>query len=486
VHYKINPGASDVARDCWISKVRVSIDSIQLTAHAADGSLGGVPVGSRGLVFLSHSSRERDETELGPGDSLNNHRYRKKYLGQLLGELGDQLKAGGFQPWLDRTDLGVGEKFDTLIYDALYRCRVAVILIDRDTLDSDYVTKEATILVWRQTVGDPVQLIPVLLGDVTEAEVKESRLGRQSGLDRLSSIRAANRKLNGQAALETAVQITGKIAQETAGLDDLESPKLRWIDDVSHYLSGASDNALLTAARTIGVEQHAWHRTARKREAIAAALLLSDDIRKTFKVLRGFLHQLDTDRAVRTVRHAEPLWVDLNAARVVMDANDLPPEERIVGLTTDSVEYGAHLARRATACAPEYPVCKFPVVSGEDPVRELVRRYDHTLRDLLNVPKQATYAEVAEYLDYSQGIYVVMRCDSHSPRTLQAVMDELHRRFPGIVVIAVAGPQRPIWRSLRIKQAYPRFAQKQEDQATWYTNSLRDLANIPREVNGAN
>jgi hypothetical protein len=438
-----------------------------------DGSLDGMPVGSRGLVFVSHSSRKRGEAELGREDSLKRHEYRKKYLGQLLDELGGQLEAAGFQPWLDRIDLGAGEEFDTLIYDALYRCRVAVILIDRDTLDSDYVTKEATILVWRQTVGDPVQLIPVLLGDVTEAEVKASRLGRQSGLDRLSSIRAANRKLNGQAARETAVQIIGKVAEETAGLDDLDSPKLRWIDDVSHYLSGASDNALLRAARTIGVEQHAWHRTARKREAI--------------KVLQGLLHQLDTDRAARTVKYAEPLWVDLSAARVVMDANDLPPEARIVGLTTDSVEYGAHLARRATACAPEYPVCKFPVVSGEDPVGELVRRYDHTLRELLHVPKHATYAEVAEYLDHSQGIYVVMRCDSHSPKTLQAVIDELHRRFPGIVVIAVAGPQRPIWRSMRVKQAYPRFVQKQEDQATWYTSSLRDLVNIfPREVNGAN
>jgi hypothetical protein len=442
-----------------------------------DGSLDRMPAGSRGLVFLSHSSRKRGEAELGREDSLKRHEYRKKYLGQLLDEVSGQLEAAGFQPWLDRTDLGAGEEFDTLIYDALYRCRVAVILIDRDTLDSDYVTKEATILVWRQIVGDPVQLIPVLLGDVTEAEVKASRLGRQSGLDRLSSIRAANRKLNRQAARETAVQITGKVAEETAGLDDLDSPKLRWIDDVAHYLSGASDNALLRAAKTIGVEQHAWHRTARKREAIAAALL-SCDIRKAFKVLQGLLRQLDSDRAARTVKYAEPLWVDLSAARVVMDANDLPPEARIVGLTTDSVEYGAHLARRATACAPEYPVCKFPVVSGEDPVGELVRRYDRTLRELLHVPKQATYAEVAEYLDHNQGIYIVMRCDSHSPKTLEAVMDQLHRRFPGIVVIAVAGPQRPIWRSMRIKQAYPRFAQKQEDQATWYTGSLRDLANI--------
>jgi TIR domain len=459
----------------------VSINSIQTAARAADGSLGGVPAASRGLVFLSHSSRERDETELGPGDSLNNHRYRKKYLGQLLGELGDQLKAAGFQPWLDRTDLGAGERFDTLIYDALYRCRAAVILIDRDTLDSNYVAKEATILVWRQTVGDPVYLLPVLLGGVTEAEVKESRLGRQSGIDRLSSIRAASRKLNGPAARETAMQISGKVANGAFGLDSLDSPKLRWIDDVSHYLSGASDSALLRAARTIGVEQHAWHRTARKREAIAAALL-SCDIRKTFKVLQGLLHQLDTDRAKKTVRHAEPLWVDLNAARVVMEANDLPAEARIVGLTTDSLEYGAHLARRATACAPEYPVCKFPVVSGENPVRELVRRYDHTLRELLNVPPHATSEEMAGYLDYSQGIYVVMRCDTHSPKTLQAVMDELHRRFPGIVVIAVAGPQRPIWRSVRFRQAYARFAQKEEDMAAWYTNSLRDLANVPREV----
>ena len=463
----------------------MSIDSIQLAAHAVNDPLSDVPVGSRGLVFLSHSSRERDASELGPGDSLNKHRYRKKYLGQLLGELGEQLNAAGFQPWRDRIDLGAGEAFDTLIYDALARCGAAVILIDRDTLESDYVTKEATILVWRQSIGDPVYLLPVLLGDVTEAEVRESRLGRQSGLDRLSLIRAANRKSNCRAAFETAEQISERLVKEAVGLGGMDSPKQRWIDDVSHFLSGASDNALLRAAQKIGVDQHAWHRTARKREAIAAALL-SCDIRKTYGVLRDLVYQLDTDRAEKTVRHALPLWVDLNAARIVIEANDLPAEARIVGLTTDNPEYGAHLARRATACAPEYPVCKFPVVSGEDPVRELVQRYDHTLRDLLNLPAHLTYEEMAEYLDYSRGIYVVMRCDTHSPQTLYAVMDELHRRFPGIVIIAVAGSQRPIWRSVRIRQAYARFAQKEEDKANWYTRSLRGLANIPREVNGDN
>jgi hypothetical protein len=466
-------------------KETVSIDSIQLAAQTVNGPLSDVPVGNRGLVFLSHSSRERDANELGPGDSLNSHRYRKKYLGQLLGELGDQLNAAGFLPWLDRIDLGTGQEFGTLIYDALARCRAAVILIDRDTLESDYVTKEATILVWRQSVGDPVYLLPILLGDVTEAEVKESKLGRQSGLDRLSSIRAANRKLNGQAAHETAVQVSERLVKEAVGLDGLDSPKQRWIDDVAHFLSDASDNALLRAARKIGVDQHAWRGTARKREAIAAALL-SCDIRTTYKVLRGLVYQLDTDRAEKTVRHTLPLWVDLSAARIVMEANDLPAEARIVGLTTDDPEYGAHLARRATACAPEYPVCKFPVISGEDPVRELVQRYDHTLRALLNLPAHLTYEETAEYLDYSRGIYVVMRCDTHSPQTLHAVMDELHLRFPGIVIIAVAGSQRPIWRSGRIRQAYARFAQKEEDKANWYTMSLRDLANIPREVNGEN
>jgi hypothetical protein len=463
----------------------VSIDSIQLVAHAVNDSPSDVPVSSGGLVFLSHSSRERDASELGPEDSLNNHKYRKKYLEQLLGELGDQLNAAGFQPWLDRFDVSAGEEFDTLIYDALARCQAAVILIDRDALESDYVTKEATILVWRQSIGDPVYLLPVLLGNVTEIEVRASNLGRRSGLDRLSLVKATNHKLNGRAAFETAQQISVRLIKEVVALGGIDSPKQRWIDDVSHFLSGASDNALLRAAQKIGVDQHAWHRTARKREAIAAALL-SCDIRKTYKVLLDLVYQLDTDRAEKTVRHALPLWVDLSAARVVMEANELPAEARIVGLTTENPEYGAHLARRATACAPEFPVCKFPVVSGEDPVRELVQRYDQTLRDLLNLPAHLTSEEMAEYLDYSRGIYVVMRCDTHSPQTLYAVMDELHRRFPGIIIIAVAGSHRPIWRSVRIRQAYARFAQKEEDKANWYTRSLRELANIPREVNGDN
>ena len=448
--------------------------STQLANTDAITTAPGWRPASRGLVFLSHSSRIRQESELRPGDSLRRHTYRKKYLRQLLSCLDEQLDAAGFPTWLDRLDMGEGENFDTLIYDALGRCQAAVILIDRDALDSDYVRKEVTILHWRKVVGDSIYLLPVLLGDVTDEDLRESELGRQTGIDSLIPLRPADRKANSMAAQSTAEAITHALADATVGWEDADSPNHRWIDDVSLFLSEASPGALQRAARRIGVDDHAWHQAERKRQAIAAALL-SCDARTAYKVLQDIVHQLEPDRAKKTIERSLPLWVDLQAARIVMSANDLAVDDRVVGLSSRAYRLGVHLAQRATACAPEYPVLPVPDVTGEETIEELLDRYDRTLRDLLSISHNATLETLAGYLDLSSGIYVIMRCDSLTARTAQAVMAGLHQRFPGIVIVVLAGTQHPVWRQSHIRQAYDPFTRTQENDARWYVSAVSRL-----------
>lgn len=428
------------------------------------------------MVFLSHSSRPRQQDELGTGDTLQRHKHRKIYLKRLLEALDDRLPGIGFQTWLDQQDLRAGESFDTLIYDALIRCRAAVILVDRDALDSDYVRTEATILTFRRAIGDPVHVLPVLLGDVTDREVRASKLGTCPGLDTLLPLRPANHKPNGPAALSTADEITQALDSSITPGDDPDSPTQRWIDNVSSYLAGVSDEALRRAAKAIGVDPHAWQRTLRKPQALAAAFL-SCAPSLVYRALQELVPQLDPYRITQAVRHLRPLWVELDAAQVVRAASTPSARDHVVGLSTRALRLGVNLAERATTGDLQFPIHTLPEITGEDTINELVERCDRMLRDALNLSHHDTPQQIAAQLADMKGTYVVLRCDAADPRTSRAVMNELRLRFPGLVVVALAPANHKLWKTGNIRSAYESFTQDKERIARKYVSDTSKLAN---------
>src|SRR5258708_9834018 len=114
---------------------------------------------------------------------MNSHRQRKRFLDTLLSRLESDLADAGFEVWLDRSRLGPGDEFEGRLHFALQSCDAAVVLIDLDALDSGYVRKEATILMWRR-MTDGIDVLPVLLGRVTERDLASSALGDPVGLSR--------------------------------------------------------------------------------------------------------------------------------------------------------------------------------------------------------------------------------------------------------------------------------------------------------------
>ncbi|WP_146192670.1 toll/interleukin-1 receptor domain-containing protein [Streptomyces sp. A244] len=469
-------GTSENFPDSSLSVLRRMSPRVPLADEANDEIAPSETLfGDRGLVFLSHSSRPREEHELGAGDTLQRHEHRKAYLKRLLAALGDRLPPLGFATWLDQKDLEKGECFDTLIYDALLRCRSAVILIDRDALDSEYVLAEATILTFRRTVGDPVHLLPVLLGDVTDKDVKASRLGRVLRLDALLPLRPANRKQNGSAALSTADEITQELDESITPCDDADSSTQRWIDHVSSYLSRVTDEALRRAAKTIGVDSEEWQTTRHKPRALAAAFL-SCEPGLVYKALQELVPQLDPHQVQRAVQYVQPLWVDLGAAQVVMAANNRSAPDRVVGLSTRAYRLGKNLAERATAGDWRYHIHALPEITGEDTINELVERCDRTLRDALNLSHHDTPQQLAAQLTDMEGVFVVLRCDSGDPSTARAVMEELRVRFPGIVIVALAPADHRLWKAEKIKSAYESFTRAKERAARKYVSDTAKLA----------
>jgi TIR domain len=200
--------------------------------------------GSRGLVFLSHTSRPRTELELGR-EEYRRHTHRRKHLGQLLEQLQEQLVTAGFAVWSDRSSLVPGYHIDSTIHRALKECRAAVVLMNGDALDSGYMRREINVLMYRKTV-DSLYVLPVLLG-VQAEEVRDSSLGRDTGIDTDLALRPSSPKLNQTAARLTAEEITRRLLAESEGWrSDLPSP----IRSQAGELRAELENVRLTLVQT--------------------------------------------------------------------------------------------------------------------------------------------------------------------------------------------------------------------------------------------
>lgn len=131
-----------------------------------------------------------------------------------------------------------------MLYSGLAECDAAVILVNRRALASDWVFREATMLLWRRALGDHVPAVPVLIGDVTDAELRASRLAEL-------------------AALQTTRTVAQSVADMPEAVDDVlrrfgdvplvgsePTPMVRWVRDVALCLHDLPRDYQVGLART--------------------------------------------------------------------------------------------------------------------------------------------------------------------------------------------------------------------------------------------
>jgi TIR domain len=451
-----------------------------LVGHIADEELAlggcclGNPITRYPQVFISHSSRRRADEELRKGDTPNRHRYRKKFLSMLLDRLESALEEAGFEVWVHRRRIGAGEEFESKLSFALYECDVGIILIDLDALDSAYVRKEATILMWRHQI-DGIRVVPVLLGGVTEPALALTALGGTVGLSSLSLLTSPTSKTNRDAAQMLADMIKNELSSGIEPLD-AESPSARWIQDFVHFISGVSVERLWRVAERLGVDRHDWVR-AREPRAVVAGAMLGADLVPAHRALVQLVNLLDEDNAkAKTVHRALPLWVDLDAAKIVVDVGALPADRRVLAIATPAYRLGEHVIQRGTFSAPEYGTLRLPDVVGEDAHRELLRRYDAAMRRLLNFFDDDTSEDIAHELDsLGGGIFALMRCENFKPRTTVHLLEALRERFPGVVFVVLARRENTVWSEIDAPLAYRAASKDWERSARRYVSRTAGL-----------
>jgi hypothetical protein len=425
-------------------------------------------------VFISHSSRLRAESELRPGDTLNRHTFRKKYLADLIEITQARLRDSGVEVWVDRNQIHPGDDFDGKISFALYECDIGIILLDLDALDSPWVRKEATILMWRHAIGG-VRVVPVLLGGLTTRDLRESELGTTVRLGDLTVLQPPTPKLNYAAAAFLANLIDLEVRRD-ARLPDVDSPSARWIQDFIHFTSGIPADRLWRVAERLGIDKDDWAR-ATDRHAVVAGALLGADMSRAHQALVQLVDLLDEDRAKeRTVHRALPLWVDLDAAKIVADSAELPPDRRLLAIATPAYRLGEHVIQRATFSAQEYTTLRLPDIVGEGTQDELLERYDATLRRLLHFFDDDSPEEISGELDSLGGrVFALIRCENLRPGTTTNVFNSLRKRFPGVTFVLLGRRENRVWQALQAPLVYRQNSNAWERSARRYVSRTASL-----------
>ncbi|MCG7597150.1 toll/interleukin-1 receptor domain-containing protein [Mycobacterium sp. PSTR-4-N] len=404
----------------------------------------GLGLGENGHVFLSHSSRLRQKPatneefdELDEHDTWQQHRHRKAFLTSLIPKLETKLFDRGFDAWVDKTFLSGGSSTDTVIAEAIAKSTVVVLLIDRDALRADYVTREATIAMFRQTIEDDVRVIPVLLGGVSDDDLKASPLAKRSGVDILLPFRPSSKKWNAKTADVVAEQIAQEVADttfsRTAGGDSLTR---RWVEDVTYLLSEVPELFLGRAADELGIERLVWLKHPNKPRMLASQLFATTDLDALHKAFREVFAYLRPDLSNLALDRTLPLWVPYRAATTMASVNSMPADARVVGVSTSAYRLGRHIVKRATLCSPEYKCFQLPDVVGEAPAEEALRRYEETIREELGLSQGDGPDTVIEYFgNRYRGAYAIVRTDAFDVATADYITDTLHGLFPGLTIV---------------------------------------------------
>lgn len=148
-------------------------------------------------VFISHSCKdaELDSEELDSGSvrlgdcpadatTLAQLRTARNVRDQIIEQLEGQ---GEIEILFDRKWLKPGVLWSEKLNHWLGVCHIGVVLLTPQSLRSDWVRKEATILCWRQTLGRTL-VIPVLL-HVADQEIEDAGFG-PTGIAHLQAVRS--------------------------------------------------------------------------------------------------------------------------------------------------------------------------------------------------------------------------------------------------------------------------------------------------------
>jgi len=427
-------------------------------------------------VFISHSCKD-NETAPPAGLSAQqaaDRAERLKFARRVRDQLHAKLnKTKGLEVFLDvRGGLKASDVWRNGLHTALRTCSAGVVLLTPESLESGWVLKEATILSWRVFLGEPVVLVPIVLG-VTPEDLEKRGFGALNldAIQWLAAMGTDDAEIK-RVAKEAAELIATKIPKPLAQARPLQPPEA-WIQEFAVCLGRAigtttpdlNNQYLVGMCRELGI-------------APADADRFDGDPLINLASQALFA---DEDQIVRFLRHAgappEPQRAELQQAVAALWVDPTPASrlltEKATVIAIDASEAASareYVARAfCNKVAWDRVVQPSDVTGGSD--ADVIAEIKTSLEAVLPIED---LPELNLDIQKNGRAYVILGPGSSRP----SVLDSVTTAWPPLTYIVAAGPkpQEKLgkWWSKALR-LYPLLQPSREKAAFRFRNRLAKL-----------
>lgn len=375
-------------------------------------------------IFISHSSRDDEKA-----------RAIRERLGQVLA-----AAPHHHQILLDEAGIRAGNPWRPKLYQWLSQCGGAVLLLTEQALASDWVRKEATILLWRHALRSQVVVIPLLIG--TSQEDVEAAF---------PAIEIFEHQYVQVGEADDAGPAIAEIAGVFGRAIDPDDQLGKWAKQLDNAISELDGEYQSELAQALHASEQAWSDTPDGRQLVVQALLHAPkmfDVQTAVQpVLRYFRYP------PRVVELVSPVGIPAEAAAGIMNACAREPGERVLVLSCTSPRTAVRYIRRASCVNYFYQAADPPgLVEAASPEQLFDDIFDFITDRILGCEKRdpagrrAFVDRVMTAEDERGRIIQVLRAkagpddDGLPQRLLRPLVDQLRRELPRLVVLVVTWP----------------------------------------------
>jgi hypothetical protein len=291
-------------------------------------------------VFISHSSH-------GPGAS------------QARLKLERALEHEGFDVLVDKHKLKLGDEWRRKVFNMVFECHAAVVMLSEAALTSDYVFLETAWLMARRYLDRDFVIVPVLLPPVSRAQLDQGPL-RTMQLKEIQQGEMNSKLLKQVIDLLTPM----KAALTPSPFEQLLERIALWLPERQDRVNGI--------ATQLSIDIGGLSPDLARRQI--ARVLLGCDLATLPKMFDALAPNLNSrTEAERLLAVLACSWVDPEAAASIPAVMGQPCDVRAVALNcTEDLTAKAYL-QRARARFPSWPTLQTLNEGGADQLGRLVR-----------------------------------------------------------------------------------------------------------------
>jgi hypothetical protein len=411
-------------------------------------------------IFISHSSRN------DPFAGLVREAVKLRLVGHEVLVDTDELL------------LTAGVEWRAVLYHWLAECHAAVVLLNREALESSWVKREVNILLWRRALRSPVRLVPAIIGDLRKRDIDRAGFGELTELQ-MARLRSAQQTLDTAELL--AGQIADRLAEPPAWTAD-DSAMARWVDVLSFFLGHVgSKDRLVAAARELQVQDADLDRVRDPVEGLrfmAHQLLTRENGRDLYRAIAQIADYTPDDWLSRLIDKVGATWVDSEAARVLLRFTAGQPGS-VVLLNARSPRTAEQYVDRATCYAkPGFEYETVTAVTGESFMEEFENECTKAVERLLAVESPSTIEDVLPPEDV---LFLIVDPCSTRPELVAQGIRTVHGRFPWLVMVLLTGTTLPTpeelatWQLAGALMLEPALGMEEEPRAQQVIKALHKL-----------